>query len=66
MLVAEYISDGERADETVLELLEKSFLPGIFPRALDGSNPFQRTPAEAGSPALRENTSTSSATMKAE
>jgi cysteinyl-tRNA synthetase len=47
VLVAEYISDGERADETVLELLEKSFLPGIFPRALDGSNPFQRTPAEA-------------------
>lgn len=46
VLVAEYISDGERADETVLELLEKSFLPGIFPRALDGSDPFHRTPAE--------------------
>ncbi len=47
VLVAEYISDGERADETVLELLDKSFLPGIFPRALDGSNPLQRKPAEA-------------------
>ena len=40
VLVAEYLTDRDRADDTELELLDRSFLPGIFPRALDGSNPL--------------------------
>lgn len=50
VLVAEYITDRDRADDTELELLERSFLPGIFPRALDGSSPLRHR-AEATSAA---------------
>lgn len=43
VLVAEYLTDREQAESTELELLDRNFLPGIFPRALDGSDPFRPT-----------------------
>ena len=40
VLVAEYLTDKALAEDTEVRLLERNFLPGIFPRALDGSSPF--------------------------
>ncbi len=54
VLVAEYITDSDRADDTELELLARSFLPGIFPRELDGSSPIRARSELAFAPGTLE------------
>lgn len=54
VLVAEYLTDSRHAEDTELELLDRNFLPGVFPRALDGSDPLRDAGTAKGAPGTPE------------